>query len=70
MNEYAVVLMNRLEAGTKDLPADDPRRMRYYIFAENKNAAERIVESRWPDCKGKRESYQFVGTRENVPIHF
>lgn len=69
MNEYAVVRMNRKEAG-EILPAKHNRRCRYYILAENKNAAEEIIESRWPECKGVRDSYIFVGVRENVPVKF
>ncbi len=67
MNEYVVVRTDRMEAGTDKLPLDSPRRCRYYVRAANKNAAEETFENQWPECKGKRHSYEFVGVNENVP---
>jgi hypothetical protein len=70
MFEYAVIRMSRWEGGTDTLPAEHPRRCRYYILAANKNAAEEIIESRWPECNGVRDSYQFVGEPREVKSKF
>jgi len=59
--EYAIVRMDRPEAGERTLPADDSRRCRYYITAPTEAAAMVVASARWP-----KESFATVSEKPAI----
>ena len=61
MIEYAIVRMDRPEAGERTLSVDDSRRCRYYITALNEAAAMSVALARWP-----KESFATVANKPAI----